>query len=179
MQINRLPAYDASDNPTGCCPRFNPTGWDGQDLHFKDKAFVRVTTKAENHVPIDMGPVFEETFGAIEAAGALDYEDLIILSRTLSPSQSEHFFSVCKPVPGKELVRWTGTYRTKVFEGSYENEQRWENDIREAVRAHSGEAGAVYFFWTTCPKCAATYGRNYVVAVAEVLDNPMPVGSAA
>ena len=41
MQTNALPAYDAGDNPTGCCPRFNPEGWDGRDLHFEDKLFVR------------------------------------------------------------------------------------------------------------------------------------------
>ena len=25
-----------------------------------------------------------------------------------------------------------------------------------------------YFYYTTCPKCAKVYGKNYVVAVAEV-----------
>ena len=28
------------------------------------------------------------------------------------------------------------------------------------------EAGTVYFFYTTCPKCLEVYGKNYVVAVA-------------
>jgi|TARA_B110000503_G_scaffold114581_1_gene172265 hypothetical protein len=32
MQINQLPFYDGSVNETGCCPRFDSTGWDGQDL---------------------------------------------------------------------------------------------------------------------------------------------------
>ena len=25
-----------------------------------------------------------------------------------------------------------------------------------------------YYFYTTCPKCAKEYGKNYVVAVSEV-----------
>lgn len=41
MELNKLPFYDASDNPTGCCPRFKPEGWDKQELHFKDKPFVK------------------------------------------------------------------------------------------------------------------------------------------
>jgi hypothetical protein len=36
MNVNELPAYDASDNPTGCCPRFNANGWDRQNLQFRD-----------------------------------------------------------------------------------------------------------------------------------------------
>ena len=29
MHVNELPHYDSSANETGCCPRFNPEGWDG------------------------------------------------------------------------------------------------------------------------------------------------------
>jgi hypothetical protein len=32
MQTNQLPFYDDSVNETGCCPRFDSTGWDGQGL---------------------------------------------------------------------------------------------------------------------------------------------------
>jgi hypothetical protein len=41
------------------------------------------------------------------------------------------------------------------------------------VRDHAANRGCakrgesdVYFFFTTCPKCAKAYGRNYVVGVA-------------
>jgi len=44
MQINELLHYDMSDNPTGCCPRFNPQGWDEQELHFQDKLFLKANT---------------------------------------------------------------------------------------------------------------------------------------
>jgi hypothetical protein len=30
MQTNAFPANEISDNTTGCCPRFNPQGWDNQ-----------------------------------------------------------------------------------------------------------------------------------------------------
>lgn len=45
MEENRTPVYDGSDNPTACCPRFKPDGWDGQDLHFKEKLFVKARTR--------------------------------------------------------------------------------------------------------------------------------------
>ena len=118
MRTNALPHYDGSDNPTGCCPRFNPDGWDGRSLHFEDKLFVRASSKSENHVPTDITQVFERTFGNIEKAGAYDEADIIILSRDVSPSEAEHFFAVSKDVPGEDVVRWSGDFVTKVCEAA-------------------------------------------------------------
>jgi len=170
MQVNRLPTYDASDNPTGCCPRFKPEGWDDQELHFRDKLFVRATTKSEHYVPIDMGPVFQSTFAAIEEAGAYDDRDFIVLSRDISPSEAEHYFAVSKAVPEREMVRWSGDYLTKVFEGPFQDLPKWEEEVLAAVRSRRRDMGKNYYFYTTCPKCAEVYGKNYVVAVAELLD---------
>jgi hypothetical protein len=58
MEINALPEYDTSDNPTGCCPKFHPENWDSQDLHFQDKLFVRAKTRSLGHIPLNMGSVF-------------------------------------------------------------------------------------------------------------------------
>ena len=167
MRTNALPAYDASDNPTGCCPRFNPEGWDDRELHFEDKLFVKAKTKSVGHVPTDMGPVFERTFAAIEQAGALDENDLIVLSRDVSSSEAEHFFSVSKLVPKETMERLSGDYVTKVFEGAYENAPQWERHVVTELQLRGLQAGKVFFFYTTCPKCAEVYGKNYVVLVAE------------
>lgn len=81
MEINTLPKYDMTDNPTGCCPRFDPDNWDGQDLHFQDKLFVRTRTRSLAHIPLNMGSVFKRTFKAIEKAGAQSDNDFIVMSR--------------------------------------------------------------------------------------------------
>ena len=39
--------------------------------------------------------------------------------------------------------------------------------MAERVRARGGEPQSIWFFYTTCPKCAKAYGQNYVVGVAE------------
>lgn len=166
METNALPAYDASDNPTGCCPRFNPEGWDGRALHFEDKLFVRATTKSVNYVPSDMAEVFEKTFAAIMKAGAYDEKNVIVLSRDLSSAKGEHYFAVGKEVPGEEMVRWSGDYATKLFEGPYEEAPKWEVETRAEAARRGRAASEVYFFYTTCPKCLEVYGKNYVVAVA-------------
>ena len=115
MQVNALPAYDASDNPTGCCPRFNPENWDGQDLHFRDKLFVRAKTRSLAHIPLNMGSVFRKTFQAIEDAEAQSDTNFIVLSRDNSAWSAEHLFAVNKEVPETEMVQLTGEFVTKVF----------------------------------------------------------------
>jgi hypothetical protein len=169
METNALPRYDSSDNPTSCCPRFNPDGWDGQELHFEDKPFVKATTRGIFHIPINMGSVFPKTFEAIEAANAVDTEQVIVMSIDPSAWRAEHYFAVTRDVPGQEMVRLSGNYMTKVFEGPYKNAPQWGKEMQAYVRSKGKQPGKVYFFYTTCPKCAKAYGKNYVVGIAEVM----------
>lgn len=166
MRVNALPHFDDSDNTTGCCPRFHPEGWDGQELHFKDKAFVRATTRSAMHLPLNMGKVFARVHAHLLKAGAYDPDNFIVLSRDLSPWQSEHLFSVSRPVPEEEAATLTGDYVTRVFEGPYRNAKDWHAEMVALARGKGAGAEEVYFFYTTCPKCAKAYGRNYVVGVA-------------
>lgn len=166
MQTNVLPHYDDSINTTGCCAKFNPDGWDGQTLHFKDKTFARATTRSALHMPLDMDQVFSRIQKKIDAADAYDANDTIVLSRDLSPWSSEHLFAVKKPLPGEEMVTLSGDYITKVFEGPYRDAKQWHSEMQDLAGASGTAKDEVYFFYTTCPKCAKAYGKNYVVGVA-------------
>lgn len=168
MEINTLPHYDQSDNPTGCCPRFSPAGWDEQELHFRDKLFVEAHTRSAFHIPLNMGGMYTRTMEAITNAGALDDDDLIVLSHDPSPWSGEHLFSVKKDVPGQQMTRLSGEYLTKVFEGPYKDVPHWEEAMASFVESRGKQLDKMYFYYTTCPKCAKTYGKNFVVAVAQV-----------
>ena len=120
MQTNALPHYDMSVNTTGCCPKFNPEGWDAQELHFRDKPFVRAKTHSLMHMPVDMGSVFSRVQKHMEAAGAIDESDTIVLSRDTSSFAGEHLFAVPKAVPEEEMTTLSGDFVTKVFEGPYQ-----------------------------------------------------------
>ena len=168
MEINALPKYDASDNPTGCCPRFKTEGWDARQLHFKDKLFVKASNRSLFHIPLNMGSVFPKTFAAIEQAGAYSTDQVIVLSHDPSAWKGEHLFAVTKEVPGREMVRLSGDFLTKVFEGPYRDVPKWEKQMEKFVHGQGKRTKKTYYFYTTCPKCAKRYGKNYVVAVAEV-----------
>jgi hypothetical protein len=41
-------------NTTGYCPRFNPEGWDGQELHFENKVVPQGDDPSIMHIPVNM-----------------------------------------------------------------------------------------------------------------------------
>lgn len=117
MEINSLPKYDMTDNPTNCCPRFKPDNWDDQQLSFKNKLFVKVKTRSIFHIPINIGSVYPKTFADIKAAEAHSDDNFVILSYDPSPWTGDHYFAVTRDVPGHQMVEITGEFLTKVFEG--------------------------------------------------------------
>lgn len=169
MNLNAIPAIDMSDSPTGCCPRFHPEGWDGQNLHFRDKPFIRATTRSLAHVPLNMDKVMTRVQTHIQAADAAIPEGYLMLSRDLSAWKGEHLIAVRGDVPEEEMVTLSGDFITRVFEGPYREVGKWHEAMQDEVRAMGREPGKIWFFYTTCPKCAKAYGKNYVVGVAETL----------
>ena len=168
MQTNVLPQIDMSDIPTGCCPRFQPEGWEGQDLHFQDKRFLRATTLSAMHIPLNMGRVFGRVQAAIEQQGAALDSGYFVMTLESSPWGAEHYFAVARDVEGEQMISLTGDYMTKVFEGPFRDAGKWHEAMLDAAREAGKEPGKVYFFYTTCPKCAKVYGQNYVVGLVEV-----------
>ncbi len=168
MQTNTLPRYDDSVNTTGCCPKFNPDGWDGQELHLDNKTFVRATSRNVFHIPLNIGRVFRRVQSHIENADAYRSDDCIVLSRDLSAWRGEHLFSVAKDVPEEQAVTLSGDFITKVFEGPYHKAKAWHEEMINLARERGGTSDEVYFFYTTCPRCAKAYGKNYIVGVARI-----------
>ena len=134
----------------------------------KEKLFLKATTRSLFHIPLNMGSVYPNTFKAIEEAQAQDMEQFIVLSHDPSAWRGEHLFSVTRDVPGQEMVHLTGDFLTKVFEGPYRDMPQWEKEMEAFVRSKGKQVAQTYFFYTTCPKCAKFYGKNYVVAVAAI-----------
>ncbi len=168
METNVLPRMDMSVNTTACCPKFNPVGWDGRKLHFKDKPFVRATTRSLLHVPLNMGQVFSRVQSHIEDSAAQDPDGYLVLSRDLSSTEGEHFFAVTRNVPGEEMMTLSGNFITRVFEGPYRKAKDWMREMQTAAESDGHKAGRIFMFYTTCPPCARAYGKNYVIGVAEV-----------
>jgi hypothetical protein len=77
-------------------------------------------------------------------------------------------FHVTKDVPGAKMVRLSGTYLTRVFDGPYRDAPKWLKQTEHYLEGQNKKASNYYFYYTTCPKCAKKYGHNYVVVFAQV-----------
>jgi hypothetical protein len=66
------------------------------------------------------------------------------------------------------MATLSGTFESKVFEGPYKNIRSWINQMQEYVASRGKVSKKLYFYYTTCPRCAKVYGKNYVVLLAQV-----------
>jgi len=95
-------------------------------------------------------------------------EDFIMLCGDPSPWKSELFINVTKEVPGIENVRLSGTYLTRVYDGPFNEVRKWVDDLRKYVKNQGKNLKDMYFYYTTCPKCAKEHGHNYVVGFGQI-----------
>ena len=109
----------------------------------------------------------EKNMEKIQKAGATAKE-AIVLSGEESMWGSNVYISVEKDFSGSDVVKISGTFLTKVFEGPYKDMGKWIRDMNSFVTSKGKTAKKMYFYYTTCPKCAKVYGKNYVVILAEV-----------
>jgi hypothetical protein len=58
--------------------------------------------------------------------------------------------------------------RTQVFDCPYKDAGRRRTELTATPAAEGRGAQKVYAFYTTCPRCAQSYGHNYVVLPARV-----------
>lgn len=153
-------------NTDNCCKPFDPAPWEDKEMTWKDKKFVKDHVKCLMRIPIDMKEKMEHNMELIKAADAKPEEFLMLTDG--SAFGMDIFIEVTKDVPDTETITISGTFLTKVFDGSLTNVGKWSNAMQEYAAEKGKEAKKIYTFFTTCPKCAKEYGHNYVVLLAQV-----------
>jgi effector-binding domain-containing protein len=119
------------------------------------------------HIPLNFGAVMKRNVGAIEAADASP-ETMVVLSDENSLWGADVYIEVTKDIPGANMVIIKGTFLSKVFEGPYRNMKQWTDEMKSFVQSRGKTIQKLYYFYTTCPKCAKKYGKNYVAILAQV-----------
>ena len=66
------------------------------------------------------------------------------------------------------MTEISGAFLAKVFEGPYRNMRQWIEEMKQYTSSKEKESTQLYFYYTTCPKCAKKLGKNYVVILAKV-----------
>ncbi len=155
------------DDALECCPRFDPGPWEEKELEWQGRQFVKDRVRSFLHIPLNFGSVMVRNMQKIEAAGA-KVDDGIVLSDENSLWGADVYISVGREVPNAENVTISGTFLSKVYEGPYQNMRKWIEETQRFVAARGKAIRKLYCYYTTCPKCAKKYGRNYVVILAQV-----------
>lgn len=153
--------------PTGCCEPFNPAPWDRKEITWNDKLFVFDHVTSFFHIPVNFGKVVVKNLELIEKAQAKAPHQLMLTDEK-SLWGSDIYIDVAKDVPGAKTAKISGTFVTKVFEGPYQNAGIWAKEMEKYVNEKGKSIKKLYFSYTTCPKCAKVYGKNYVVLFAQI-----------
>lgn len=150
-----------------CCQRFNPTPWEGREYVLDWEHFLKVPVLCFLHIPLRIGSMMKKTLERIHNYD-VEKAPYLVLTEDVSPWKSEYYFQVEKEIFGYENVTLSGTFLTKVFEGPYKNVPLWMKEMEEWVAKQGKRAKKTYAWYTTCPKCAKSFGKNYVVLFAQV-----------
>ncbi|MEW6745364.1 MAG: hydrolase [Planctomycetota bacterium] len=150
-----------------CCARFDPAPWDEKERTWDRKAFVTDRVRSFLHIPLNFASVMKRNVALIEQARAKP-DALIVLADECSPWRTDVYIDVTGDVPGARMATISGTFLSKVFEGPYHHVGKWMKEMRSYVSSKGKQLKKMYCYYTTCPKCAKKYGKNYVVLVAEV-----------
>jgi hypothetical protein len=153
---------------TGCCPRFVPEPWNEKELKWDNKLFLKDRVRCLFYMPLNFGQVMVRNTTRIGQANAFTPEPPLVLSDHTSRWSMDLYIEVTKEVPNAGHARLSGSFLAKVFEGSYKNTRQWCQQMAEWVQSKGKTIKRELMYYTTCPKCAKHYGRNYVVILAEV-----------
>lgn len=157
----------AAQDAVECCPKFNPEPWQDREITWEGKRFVKDHVFSFLHIPLNFGSVMVRNMGRIEAAGA-QIPDMIVLTDENSLFGCDVYLEVGKDVPGAEMVTLSGTFLSKVFEGPYSKVHGWTKDVVAFATARGKPVQRLWYYYTTCPKCARKYGKNYIAILAQV-----------
>ncbi|MFO1502116.1 MAG: hydrolase [Verrucomicrobiota bacterium] len=153
---------------TGCCPRFVPEPWQEKEWRWDHKLFLRDRIRCLWYVPLNFGKVMVRDMTKMAAAGACPPDPPLVLSHQISPWRMDLFIEVSKVVPDAAHEQLTASILSKVFEGPYRDIRRWCKEMAEWVQSKGKAVEREFVYYTTCPKCAKHYGKNYIVILAQV-----------
>jgi hypothetical protein len=158
----------SSVTPTGCCAPFDPAPWHDKQVVWKDKPFLKDHVRCFLHIPLNFGSKVVKDMALIEAAHAKAQQ--LMLSHDTSAFGTDLLIQVDKDIPGATMEHLSGTFVTRVYEGPFRDAGRWCEDMTASLASKGRTPQTLYLGYTTCPKCAKAYGKNYVVLLAKVAD---------
>jgi hypothetical protein len=150
-----------------CCPKFDPAPWDGTMFEWNQKKFIKENVATFLHMPLNFGGVMKRLDEKVRSASAA-IPGSVCLSDHTSKWNMDIYLAVDKEIPGAQNTTLSGKFLSKVYEGPFQDTGKWCKDFEQFAAKKGVKIIKWYMWYTTCPKCAKKYGKNYVVIVTQV-----------
>lgn len=150
-----------------CCPRLDPTLWEDKIFDWENKRFIKEHVCTFLYMPLNFGGVMRKADARVRKSGGA-FQDGICLSDHTSKWNMDVYIAVDKEIAGAENTTLSGKFFSKVYEGPFQDTAKWCADFDTVLKSKGLVMRKMYMWYTTCPKCAKKYGKNYVVIIAEI-----------
>ena len=150
-----------------CCPKFDPAPWDNKVLEWNNKKFIKDKVFTLFYMPINFGSVITRMNDKVEKSMA-QMPDWLCLSDHTSKWNMDLYLAVDKEIEGANNVEISGKFLSKVYEGDFKETGKWCKDFESYAKQNNYNIQKMYMWYTTCPKCAKKYGKNYVVIFGKI-----------
>jgi hypothetical protein len=150
-----------------CCPEFVPGPWDNKVHEWNNKLFIKDKVFTLFYMPMNFGSVMKRINERVENAG-VKIPDNLCLSDHTSKWNMNIYLAVDKEIPDADNVKLSGRLVSRVYEGPFKDTGKWCEDFEKYAGKKGWKTQKQYMWYTTCPKCAKKYGKNYVVILGQI-----------
>lgn len=148
-----------------CCLPFDPVPWDDQISEWENKLFLLDKVSTLLYIPLNFSGVMKKLDAMVRGAGA-NFSGEMCLCDHVSKWKMNILLGVDKEIPGAEHITLSGRFFSKVYEGPFGQTGKWHQDFAARLKDKGFNAKKIFTWYTTCPKCAKKYGKNYVAMLA-------------
>lgn len=134
---------------------------------WKNKLFVQDNVFTLFFMPVNFGSVITRMMKKVEKANATAIGNMCLSDHT-NMFNMNIYLATDRKIPDAKNVAISGTFYSKAYEGDFNKTGEWCKDFENTVKKKGKTVKKWYMWYTTCPKCAKVYGKNYVVIFGEL-----------
>ena len=151
-----------------CCPEFEPSLWDDRIITWKDKRFIRDHVFTLFYMPVNYGSVMRRFNKKIVNSESEIPKDGLCLADHTSKWNMDLYLAVDHEIRWAKNVTISGQFYCKVYEGPFRDTGKWCEDFERTIQTKGFPKHRLYMWYTTCPRCAKKYGKNYVAILSHI-----------
>lgn len=151
------------------CSLIKPLRYNNKRIVWKNKLFLKDKAIQFMHMPLNMRQVVGRMWTKIKLNKAdPPVKDFLMLTYDPSPWVSEVYMNVTKRIPKANIVKLSGTFIAKVFDGPFNSPPKWVKEFDTYLSKKKLKALKYYFYFTMCPECIKKTGHNYCIVFAQI-----------